>query len=134
MDYNKPLSIYSGALIPHPGIRLGTATDPFTNSPISQVGLSHHPLGPWRVPTNPTHPNPTLCKSRYRPTKIILDYPIPPLSQGRTPHQPNPSPAQPSINPGTVPNPLKTLLGLYQPFFQPKGDAQQPIARQPNPV
>ena len=40
--------------------------DPFNKSPISQVGLSQAPLGPWRVPNNPPTPYPTRCKSRYR--------------------------------------------------------------------
>ena len=43
-----------------------TVTDPFTNSPISQVGLSQSPLGPWRVPTNPHHHYSIACKSWYR--------------------------------------------------------------------
>ena len=72
MDYHKPLTVHWGSptssFPTYPGIRPGTVTDPFTNSPISQVGLSQPCLGQRRVPTNPPHPYPTRCKSRYRVT------------------------------------------------------------------
>ena len=140
MDYHKPL--HSPVAHPtsssptHPGIRPGTVMEPFTNSPISQVGLLQTLLGPWRVPTNLPHPYPTRCKSWYR---LRPHNNRPGLSQPRShprrdTHQHIPSPTQPSINPGIVPYPSTIVLVYTNPSPSSKVTLTNPPEPLPNPV